>query len=72
MIIFINQLIKNNEVVNETKLKNSIKSTNFNNLKNKEYNEGFEESVYSKLTGKKVNFLIWALIIVGKKFYLVI
>ena len=56
MIIFINQLIKNNEVVNETKLKNSIKSTNFNNLKNKEYNEGFEESVYSKLTGKKVNF----------------
>jgi len=35
---------------------NSIKTTNFSNLKNKELNEGFEESVYSNKTGKKINF----------------
>ena len=37
-------------------LLNSIKTTNFTNLKNKELNEGFEESVFSKKTGKKINF----------------
>tara|TARA_B100001121_G_scaffold45398_1_gene38930 strand:- start:1313 stop:2149 length:837 start_codon:yes stop_codon:yes gene_type:complete len=56
IINFINKLIKNNHDINERKLLNSIKSTNFNNLKNKELNEGFEESVYSKITGKKINF----------------
>ena len=35
---------------------NSINSTNFNNLKNKEQNEGFEESVYSIETGQKKSF----------------
>ena len=35
---------------------NSIKSTNFSNLKNKELNEGFEESITSSKTGKKINF----------------
>ena len=38
------------------KFLNSIKSTNFSNLKNKELNEGFEESVYSNKSGKKINF----------------
>ena len=38
------------------KLFNSIKTTNFINLKNKELNEGFEESVYSNKSGKKINF----------------
>ena len=38
------------------KFLNSIKSTNFSNLKNKELNEGFEESVYSNKIGKKINF----------------
>ena len=42
-------------IANE-KFLNSIKSTNFSNLKNKEFNEGFEESVYSNKTGKKINF----------------
>ena len=28
--------------------------TNFSNLKNKELNEGFEESVFSNKTGKKI------------------
>jgi hypothetical protein len=42
--------------LNEKKFLNSVKSTNFSNLKNKELNEGFEESVYSNKTGKKINF----------------
>ena len=37
------------------KLINSVNSTNFSNLKNKEENEGFEESVYSK-SGEKKRF----------------
>ena len=41
---------------NEKKLINSLNSTNFNNLRNKEENEGFEESVYSKETGQKKRF----------------
>ena len=56
VILFINKFKKNEINFNEKKFLNSIKSTNFNNLKNKELNEGFEESVYSKKTKKKVNF----------------
>ena len=41
--------------LHEKKLINSINSTNFSNLKNKEENEGFEESVYSK-SGEKKRF----------------
>ena len=48
--------MKDNSHINEQKFLNSIKTTNFTNLKNKELNEGFEESVYSKKTGKKINF----------------
>ena len=47
---------KRNSKFNEKKFLNSIKSTNFSNLKNKELNEGFEESVYSRKIGKKINF----------------
>ena len=39
----------------ENKFFNSIRSTNFVNLKNKEINEGFEESKISSM-GKKINF----------------
>ena len=56
VILFINKFKKNEINFNEKKFLNSIKSTNFNNLKNKELNEGFEESVYFKKTKKKVNF----------------
>ena len=56
IILFIKKLMKDNSDINEQKFLNSIKTTNFNNLKNKELNEGFEESVYSKKTGKKINF----------------
>ncbi len=55
VINFINEL--NNEVtqINDEKFFNSLKSTNFVNLKNKEKLSGFEESVYSD-KGKKLNF----------------
>ena len=56
IILFINNILKKNNKIDEKKLLNSINSTNFNNLKNKEENEGFEESVYSKETGEKKRF----------------
>ena len=52
---FINELKKDKSPINEKKFLNSINSTNFSNLKNKEENEGFEESVYSK-SGQKKRF----------------
>ena len=56
IILFIEKVSKKNSKFNEKKFLNSIKSTNFSNLKNKELNEGFEESVYSRKIGKKINF----------------
>jgi hypothetical protein len=56
IILFVEKITKKNSKFNEKKFLNSIKSTNFSNLKNKELNEGFEESVYSNKTGKKINF----------------
>ena len=56
VIIFINTLSKKNISVDKEKLLNSIQSTNFINLRNKEENQGFEESVFSKKTGKKLRF----------------
>ena len=56
IINFLNNVNNNSEKIDDKKFKNSIKSTNFVNLKNKEKNEGFYESVVSKKTGKKINF----------------
>ena len=56
IILFINNISKKETKIDEKKLINSINSTNFNNLKNKEENEGFVESVYSKETGQKKRF----------------
>ena len=56
IVKFINELNKNSKEVDEKKFINSINSTSFVNMKNKERNEGFEESVISKKTGKKLNF----------------
>ena len=56
IILFINRLTNKDLKIDQTKFLNSIKSTNFSNLKNKELNEGFEESVFSHKTGKKINF----------------
>ena len=55
IIQFINNLKKNNQSINEKKFLNSINSTNFSNLRNKEDIEGFEESVKSK-SGQKIKF----------------
>ena len=55
IVNFINTLKKDNSSINEKKLVNSVNSTNFSNLKNKEKNEGFEESPYSK-SGEKKSF----------------
>ncbi len=56
IISFINNLNERNIDLNQKKFLNSIKSTNFSNLKNKELNEGFDEKVSSKKTGKIINF----------------
>jgi len=56
IILFVEKITKKNSILNEKKFLNSIKSTNFSNLKNKELNEGFEESVYSNNIRKKINF----------------
>ena len=56
VIFFVNKLTYKDHKIDEKKFVNSLKSTSFSNLKNKELNEGFEESVFSKKTGKKINF----------------
>jgi len=56
LIFFIEKVSKKNSKLNEKKFLNSLKSTNFSNLRNKELNEGFEEGIYSSKIGKKVNF----------------
>ena len=53
IINFINNLKKDKSPIDEKKFSNSINSTNFSNLRNKEENEGFEESVYSNLGERK-------------------
>ncbi len=55
IINYINELKLDKKIINEKKLVNSINSTNFSNLRNKEENEGFNESVYSA-TGNKKRF----------------
>tara|TARA_Y100000385_G_C13009987_1_gene601204 strand:+ start:397 stop:891 length:495 start_codon:yes stop_codon:yes gene_type:complete len=55
IINFINNLKNDKGGIDEKKLINSIETTNFVNLKNREFNENFEESRYSK-DGKRINF----------------
>jgi len=55
VVNFIDSLKQNKSYINEKKLINSINSTNFSNLRNKEENEGFEESVYMS-SGEKKRF----------------
>jgi len=56
VIKYINSIKGNKSKIDEKKLLNSIRSTNFTNLKNKEQNEGFEESVISSDGEKKAFF----------------
>lgn len=53
---FINSITKNNDSINKAKLKNAIKSTEFNKLKKIENTEGFDESVLSHNKKDKINF----------------
>lgn len=55
IINFIYELQGSKNMIDEGKFENCVRSTNFATLKNKELNEKFEESVYSK-DGKKINF----------------
>ena len=54
LIIYINTLYQTNDKVDEQKINNCIKTTNFEILKNKEKKEGFSENVYSEKTKKKI------------------
>ena len=56
LIIYINSLFQINEKIDEIKINNCIKTTNFEILKNKEKKEGFPENAYSKKTNKKIDF----------------
>ena len=56
LVIFINKLLKNSDVIDEEKFHNSLKSTNFANLKKKEELGEFKENVISLKTNKKVKF----------------
>ena len=55
IINFIESLKKSNDKFDEAKFINALNSTNFVNLKNKELNEKFDESVFSA-DGKKITF----------------
>ena len=56
VLAFINALSNYEKDIDEKKFYNSLNSTSFSNLQNKEKNEGFEESVISRETGKKIPF----------------
>ena len=56
LIIYINNLLQENEKIDEIKINNCIKTTNFEILKHKEKKEGFSENVYSEKTKKKIDF----------------
>ena len=56
LIIYTNSLFQVNEKIDEIKINNCIKTTNFEILKNKEKKEGFSENVYSEKTKKKIDF----------------
>ena len=48
IIVFTNTLLNNSDGVDKIKLEKAIETTNFNVLKNKEKNEGFDEALYSE------------------------
>ena len=56
IIEFINKTISKNDKIDNDKLKKSIKSTSFNNLKNNEKKNGFSEAIYSNKKNKMIPF----------------
>ena len=56
IIEFIQNITEQKKEFNYLKARNSVKSTNFENMKNIEQNSGFIESVLSKNDSKKIPF----------------
>ena len=57
IVEFINDITKNNQKIDKAKLKNTLKSTSFENLKKTEIEKGFSEAVTSnKDNNKKISF----------------
>ena len=56
IIDFIQKTIQEKKVIDNLKVQNCVKSSNFENLKNIEKNDGFLESVLSKNDTKKIPF----------------
>ena len=56
IIKFINKTAKLDEKINIEKLKNSVNSTMFDKLQQKEKNEGFSEAIFSKKKKKMIPF----------------
>ncbi len=56
VVEFINKTTNNPEKINKNKLKNSVNSTSFNKLKDKEKKNGFSEAITSKKNKKKIPF----------------
>lgn len=56
IIEFINKITNNSDKINKSKLKNSINSTSFEKLKQREKNYGFSEAVSSITTNQKITF----------------
>ena len=48
ILVFTNTLLNNSDGIDKIKLEKAIETTNFNVLKNKEKNEGFDEALYSE------------------------
>ena len=56
IVKFIQNNTESKRKFNHIRAQNSVKSTNFNNMKNIEKNSGFQESVLSKNDSKKIPF----------------
>jgi len=56
VIEFINKTLHIKDKINKEKLKNSVRSTFFDKLKNDEKNNGFVEAVPSKISKEKIPF----------------
>ena len=56
VIKFINEITKNGQSINKSKIKNSINSTSFHKLKENEKKYGFSESIKSRKNDKQIPF----------------
>ena len=56
LINFINQVLKNKNSFNKKKALNALNSTSFDNLKKKEIESGFSESITSRKNNKQIPF----------------